>query len=312
MSKYNENDLRADTHITQIEILAEDFARDNNLEIVYATNKPLVLKSMLVNRPGLIFAGFEPYFAAQRIQVIGNAEVSYLYSLSDELRKTRVEQFILKGIPCVIMCRGFAPSDDIIDIAKKHGCPIFMSPLQTSLFINNLVHFLNEALADSASYHGVLLEISGLGVMLKGKSGIGKSETALELVHRGHALVADDAVIVKKIKDKIIGRASLAIKNLLEVRGVGIINVEDMYGISGVLDSREVDLVVEMVPWSNKSDRLGDANLTEDILGVEIPKLVIPVIAGRNLAIVIEAATRKMRLKEMGKDPAEKLKSIFK
>lgn len=306
MAEPNEN-------LTQIKILPKDFAEANDLEIIYAeTDKPIVLKSMLVNRPGLIFAGFEPYFAAQRVQVIGNAEVSFLYSLPEELRKERVEMFILKGIPCIIMCRGLKPGKDEIEIARKYCCPIFLSPLQTSHFINNLVHFLNEALSETESFHGVLLDISGLGVFLKGKNGIGKSETALELVHRGHRLVADDVVVVKKIKNKLVGRASPQIKNLLEVRGVGIINVEEMYGISGVLDSRQINLVVELVPWTEKTDRLGDANLTENMLGIDIPKLVIPVIAGRNLAIVIEAATKNMRLKEMGKDTAEKIKNLLK
>jgi len=273
--------------------------------------KPIVLKSMLVNRPGLIFAGYEEYFASQRVPVIGNAEVAYLYILETSVCLKRFESFINKGIPCIIMCRGLELPDGAVEIAKKHQCPLFMSSLPTSQFVNNLVHYLNEELADFMNIHGVLLDISGLGVMLTGRNGIGKSETALELVHRGHMLVADDVVVVKNIKNKLVGRAHERIKNLLEVRGVGIINVEEIYGISGVLDYKQINFIVELVPWDDKLDRLGDANLTENILGIEVPKLQIPVIAGRNLAIVIEAATNNMRLKAMGKNAAKNLTSGY-
>ncbi|MDD4840097.1 MAG: HPr(Ser) kinase/phosphatase [Clostridia bacterium] len=292
----------------EISILPEEFAKANNIKIMYADlDKPIVLKSMLVNRPGLIFAGYEPYFAAQRVQVVGNAEVAYLYSLEKEISMNRIDNFINKGIPCIIMCRGLEPPKAVLEITKKYQCPLFVSSLPTSQFVNNLVHYLNETLADSVNVHGVLLDISGLGVLLTGRNGIGKSETALELVHRGHMLVADDVVVVKNIKNKLFGHAPKRIKNLLEVRGVGIINVEDMYGISGVLDSKQINLVVELVPWNDNIDRLGDANLTENISGIEIPKLIVPVIAGRNLAIVIEAATKNMRLKDMGKDATKQL-----
>lgn len=292
----------------EISVRPEDFAKINNIKIIYAEmDKNIALRSMLVNRPGLIFAGYEEYFAAERIQVIGNAEVAYLFSLDRELCLKRFETFINKGVPGIIMCRGLELPSGAVEIAKKHKCPLFMSSLPTTQFVTNLGHYLNEQLADGTNLHGVLLDISGLGVLLTGRNGIGKSETALELVHRGHMLVADDVVVVKNIKNKLVGHAHERIKNLLEVRGVGIINVEEMYGISGVIDHKQINFIVELMPWDDKVDRLGNSNFTENILGIEVPKLQIPVIAGRNLAIVIEAATNNMRLKAMGKNAAMNL-----
>ncbi len=289
-------------------VLPKDFAKINNLELLWADEtQKICFKSALVNRPGLVFAGFDDYFASQRVQVIGNAEFAYLNSLEENTLLERIENFGKKGIPCVIVCRGIETPKSVLEIAQKCKCPIFASNQPTSHVVSKLTRYLDELLAKSTNIHGVLLDISGVGVLISGKSGIGKSETALELVHRGHMLVADDVVQVKKIKGALIGRANEKIKNLLEVRGVGIINVEDIYGIGAVLDEKMIDFVVEFVPWTNEVDRLGNANLTENILDVEIPKIVVPVTAGRNLAIVIEAATKNLRLKRVGRDASDLL-----
>lgn len=293
-------------------VSSESFAKANKLKIVYAgKSNEICLRSVLVNRPGLIFTGYDNFFAESRVQVVGNAESAYLKDLAPALAKKRIEYFMNKNIPCVIVSRSIEIPDNVVDIAKNCNCPIFTTDAPTSLFVNKLTHYLDDELAETKSLHGVLLDISGIGVLLVGKNGIGKSETALELVHRGHLLVADDVVMVKKIKNDIIGRASENIRNLLEVRGVGIINVEDMYGIGGVLDSKKIDIVVELADWKSNVDRFGNSQNYEDILGVEIPKLIVPVIAGRNLAIVIEAATKNIRLKRLGKDPTKMLIEKF-
>ena len=285
-----------------------EFSKANGVKVFY--DEPgikLDFKSVSVNRPGLVFAGFEEYFAESRIQVCGSAEIAYLNSLPKEVRLKRLDTFFGKNIPCVVLTRGKTPDKDFLEIAKKHKRAVFGSEKPTSEFVNNLVHYLNDLLAEQIDVHGELLDIAGIGVLITGENGIGKSETALELVHRGHMLVADDRVVVKKIKNFLFGSAPRSIKNLLEVRGVGIINVEDMYGISGVLEEKQIGLNVELVKWSDSVDRLCDKTVYTDILGVDIPKISIPVIAGRNLAIVIEAATKSMCLKSLGKNPIDSL-----
>ncbi len=287
-------------------VSSKEFAEDNCLKIFYDTpDTKIRLQTVTVNRPGLLLAGFEDYFASSRVQVVGSAEIAYLKSLEEEKAIKRLEVFLSKQIPCVVLTRGFIPNDRYLEIAKKFNCPIYGSEKSTSEFVNDLVHYLNELLCDKTDVHGELLDISGIGVLITGENGIGKSETALELVHRGHMLVADDRVIIKNIKGRLMGSAPKRIRNLLEVRGVGIINVEDMYGISGVLEEKQIGLNVELVKWSDDIERIGDKNIYTDILGVKIPKISIPVIAGRNLAIVIEAATKSMCLKSIGKNPLD-------
>ena len=287
-------------------VSSDDFAKDNGLKVFYAEQDAKIrLQTVTVNRPGLLLAGFEDYFASSRVQVVGSAEIAYLKSLGQDDAVKRVDVFLSKQIPCVVMTRGFSPDEVFLAIARKYKCPIYGTEKSTSEFVNDLVHYLNEQLCEQIDIHGELLDISGIGVLITGENGIGKSETALELVHRGHMLVADDRVIVKNIKNRLMGSAPKTIRNLLEVRGVGIINVEDMYGISGVLEEKQIGLNVELVKWTDKVERLGDETAHVEILGVRIPKISIPVIAGRNLAIVIEAATKNMCLKSLGKDPLD-------
>ena len=303
------NGVEMEKERRSLHISPEKFAGDLGLHIVYAPEGDLVFRSTATNRPGLLFAGFDEYFPAHRIQALGNAEMAYLNSLGEKYREMQVDRLFSKRPPCVIVSQSRAVDEKMIAIAEKYKVALFVSGSTTSAVESDAVHYLTTALAESATIHGELLDISGIGVLIIGESGIGKSETALELVHRGHMLVADDLVEVKRIKNKIYGYPSKTTANMLEVRGVGLIDVEAMYGVGGVLNQKRIHLVIEMEKWDdNKSyDRLGNENLTYDILGITFQRIVVPVSAGRNLAVVIEAASRNFRLKSMGKDALDEL-----
>lgn len=296
-------------------VLLGEFAKACELEIVGGTGVDSVYFSTVnINRPGLLLAGFEDYFGDARVQVIGNAEHYYLESCSQYDRQEKIESLFSKKIPCVIFARGITPSYDMINIAYKHNVPLLKSEKLTSELVNDLVNYFNELLAPTLTMHGVLLETSGIGVLLTGKSGMGKSETALELVHRGHRLVADDTVIIKKIKNDIVGMPPDKIKHFMEIRGIGIIDVRNMFGVGSVLNKKNIDLVIEFEVWGNNKeyDRLGLDDITQNIFGVEIPKLIMPVMPGRNLAIVVEVAARNLRLKKMGYNAVDQLLSNVK
>lgn len=294
---------------SEVTISAAKFAADLELEIVYAPSEDIVFSSTATNRPGLLFAGFDEFFPEHRIQILGNAEMAYLDSLAPEKRDVQFERLFSKGVPCVIVTHKHAVMESMRLMAEKYATALFVSVESTAAVESDVVHYLTTALAASDVIHGELLDISGIGVLLIGESGIGKSETALELVHRGHMLVADDLVEVKRIKNKIYGYPPKRISNLLEVRGVGLIDVEAMYGVGGVLNQKRIHLVIEMEKWDdNKSyDRLGNEDLVYDILGVKFQRVVVPVSAGRNLAVVIEAASRNFRLKSLGRNPLDEL-----
>lgn len=288
---------------------AEKFAGDLGLSIVYTPSCELAFQSTATNRPGLLFAGFDEHFPSHRVQTLGNAEMAYLASLEESIKNMQIDRLFGKRPPCVIISQNHRPTDAMVQIAKKYEVALFVSASTTSQVESDVVNYLDTAFAETATIHGELLDISGIGVLLLGESGIGKSETALELVHRGHMLVADDLVEVKRIKNKIYGYPSKVTANLLEVRGVGLIDVEAMYGVGGVLNQKRIHLVIEMEKWDQEKsyDRLGDESLTYNILGIDFQRIVVPVSAGRNLAVVIEAASRNFRLKCMGRDALDEL-----
>ena len=296
--------------IAKAKVNASEFAKGTNCEIVYsAYNEDIVLTTLNVNRPGLLLAGYDTYFEHTRVQVLGNAEIYYLEQLSSEDRKIAVNRLISKGIPCVVVARGLNVPTEMIDAAKEYRVPIFSSTEITPFVVNNIAAYLKRALAPKTQIHGVLMDIDGIGVLINGKSGIGKSEAALELVHRGHRLVADDAVIIKKIDNKLYGSCPENIRYFMEIRGIGIINVKSMYGVSGVLPEKKIMLSIELERWQEgkEYERLGLDEQYTEILGVKVPKLTIPVIPGRNLAIVMEVAAKNARLKHLGYNAAEEL-----
>ena len=291
-------------------VMLDKLALELNLEIVYSGRGVVTLASMNVERPGLQLSGFFDYFDAKRIIVLGLSEYSYLQTFDSQTRLAKLSKLFEYGqLPCIIISRSLPVMDELLETAQKARCPIFRSPKITTDLMSDLYIYLNRLLAPSMSVHGVLMEVFGVGILLTGESGVGKSETAMELIKRGHRLIADDNVILKEIANELYGTSPDIIRYFMELRGVGIINVKSMYGSGSVLDEKKVQLVIRMEHWQQgkRYDRIGDEQQSEEYLNVEIPKLIIPVSPGRNLAIIIEVAARNYRLKSMGYDASEEL-----
>ena len=293
----------------------EHFAEALELEIVDCGGKEeITFESVNVSRPGLFLSGYYKYFDHTRIEIIGNAEYSYLRGMEKNIRKDRLGQLFARNFPCLIISRNLPVMRDLLVEAKKYSCPIFRSKRNTTMLINELTIYQNDLLAPTTRMHGVLLDVSGMGILITGKSGLGKSDIALELINKGHRLVADDSVIVKNINDQLIGKAPDKIKYFMEIRGIGLINVQQMFGPGSIRPSKSIDIIIELQPWENgKSyDRIGDEESYTEILGIKKLKLVVPVTPGRNIPVIIEAAVRKYRLKQAGYDAAQDLiSSVF-
>ena len=291
-------------------ILLESFCSALDLEIVFAGRGRVMLSSYSVTRPGLQLAGYFKYFDATRIMVLGNAEYEFLRDLSPETRRERIRTLLsYKEIPCIILSRDLPALQEIIEEARLTGLPILRTDKVTTALMNDLFFYLNKKLAPSTTVHGVLMDVSGVGILITGHSGVGKSETAMELIKRGHRLVADDSVIIKRVADSLIGSSPELIRYFMELRGIGIINIKNMYGSGSILNEKEIELVMELENWDEgkEYDRLGDGTLYETILDRKVMKHLIPVKPGRNLSIIIEVAARNFRLKSMGYDAAQEL-----
>ena len=263
-----------------------------------------------VYRPGILLAGYYENFDNTRVQIIGLTEMSYLEELSSSLRDMRLEKLFSFQPPAVILTRNMQPLSEMMQYAKQYAVPILMSSEMTSTLMGVLITTLNTELAPRITRHGVLVEVYGEGILILGDSGVGKSETAIELVKRGHRLIADDAVELRRIPNRsILGTAPANIRHFIELRGIGIINVAHVFGIGSVRNSVEVELVVQFEPWdkSKNYDRTGLDTQYFDILGVQIPSMVIPVMPGRNLAVILETAAINNRTKEMGYNAAQEL-----
>ncbi len=295
------------------EILISKLAKDLKFDIISdGGSKTVLVPSADMNRPGLFLSGFHGHFDESRIQIIGTAEEAYLMSLEKAERINALDQLFDKSFPFMVISNNAGEIPELAECAQRKKRTVFRSKSSTATrLVAELSGYLNHKLAPMTTLHGVLLDIYGLGVLLMGDSGIGKSETALELVKRGHRLVADDAVVVKRIAEKrLIGEAPENIRHMMEIRGVGIINVELMYGISAVIESKSIDLVVYLEYWDKDKDydRLGMDEDRKEILGVSVPLLTIPVRPGRNLAIIMESAARNTRLRQSGYDALEEIR----
>lgn len=290
-------------------VSCQSFAKDLGLEIVVEGRGEMELEDVSISRPGLQLAGFFNYFPFHRVQILGNAESEYLKNLDPDRRNMCLKELFKRSLPCVIVSRDIQISDELMQNSIEASCPLFRSSKVTSALSNEVIMYLNKLLAPTSTRHGVLVDVSDIGILLVGKSGIGKSETALELIKRGHRLVADDLVVLKKVGDKVLGNAPKKIKNYMEIRGIGIINIPRMYGAGAVTDQKEIDLVIELENWDEEKeyDRLGVTEQTTEVMGEILPKLVIPVKPGRNLAIIIEVAARNLRLKSFGYNAATEL-----
>lgn len=270
----------------------------------------ILIKTADINRPGLQLAGFYEYFGSDRIQLIGTVEMAYLASLSYEDRYASLISFFSHDFPCVIIARGKEPFPEMIELATEYGIPLLRTEEETSRFASYLILYLNVELAPRVTKHGVLVEVYGEGVLMLGESGVGKSETALELVKRGHRLVADDVVEIRKVSNRtLVGSSPDIIRHFIEIRGVGILDVKNLYGVGAVKVTENINLVVNMELWdTNKQyDRLGIHDEYTEILGLKIPSLTVPVRPGRNLAIIIEVAAMNHRQKKMGYNAAKVL-----
>ena len=290
---------------------AKDFAKALNLKQLFAsTRQQWDINSAELNRPGLEFVGFYDHFAYERPQVLGNVEMSYLDSLSPADRLACLERFFRYEIPVIIICRGLEPHEELMALARQHDVSVLQSDLTTTSFIVQAILYLGRVLAPRITKHAVLVDVYGVGILITGESGVGKSESALELVKRGHQLVADDIVDVCRIsKDRLIGESPETVRHFMEIRGIGIIDIRAMFGISSVLMSKSIDMEIHLENWREKKeyDRLGLQEEYTDIMDVRVPYLVIPVRPGRNLAIIIEVAARNYSLKQLGYSAAAEL-----
>ena len=282
------------------------------LEVAYMpqVEGEILVSSADINRPGLQLVGFFDYFDNQRVQLIGKSELAYLSQLTPEQEEEVMEKFMAAKPVAVIQTRSTPPSPVALEKAKKYGVPLLVTPEATTNFSAALTAFLNIELAPRITRHGVLVEVYGEGVLLLGDSGVGKSETAIELVKRGHRLIADDAVEIRRVSNKtLVGSSPANIRHFLELRGIGIINVRRIFGIGAVKVTGRIDMLMNMEIWSQNKvyDRMGMEDEYTDILGLSVPSITIPVKPGRNIAIIIEVAAMNNRQKRMGYNAAQEL-----
>ncbi len=263
-----------------------------------------------VNRPALQLAGFYNYFDPNRLQILGRVESTYLELKSDDERRQCFEELMKYDLSAVVVCHGARAFPECIEMAEKYDRNLFLTPEDTSDFMADVISSLHTHLAPRTTMHGVLVEVHGEGVLITGDSGIGKSETALELIKRGHKLVADDAVDIRRIgRDRLIGTAPELIRYYMELRGIGVVDVRHLYGVGAVKPEGDIDLVVSLEAWDDDKayDRLGLTSETQEILGMTVPSITIPVRPGRNLAVILELAAMNNRQKKMGYNAAETL-----
>ena len=276
-----------------------------NLEVLRGAEgyRDLPISTEDINRPGLQLTGFFDYFDSQRIQVIGLVESTYLDGITSEERSIRFETLFQSEIPAFIIARGMEPFPECMEMAEKYNRTVLRSNETTSVLISAIVTSLHNHLAPRITRHGVLVEVYGEGVLLLGDSGVGKSETAIELVKRGHRLIADDAVEIRRVNNKsLMGTAPELIRHYIELRGIGVVDVRRIFGMIAIKEETEIDMVINLEPWREDAvyDRLGLDELYVDILDVKVPTITVPVKPGRNLAVIIEVAAMNNRHKKMG------------
>ncbi|AAK79063.1 HPr kinase/phosphorylase [Clostridium acetobutylicum] len=280
-----------------MQVSIEDIIENLDLEVLVKGKDGIKLGLSDINRPGLQFAGFYDYFGNERVQVIGKAEWSFLNAMPPEIREKRIRKYFQFETPCIVLARGLKPQKELLDCSKEYNRWLLRSKAQTTRFINKIMNYLDDKLAPETRIHGVLVDIYGLGILITGESGIGKSETALELIKRGHRLVADDAVDIKEIESVLVGKSPYITSGMLEVRGMGIIDVPALYGLSSVLSEKNINLVIYLEQWKEGRDydRLGTDDEHIKILNIPVRKMTLPIRPGRNVAVIIEAAAANYR-----------------
>ena len=297
----------AEKSFTVLDLLDLDLKGHNSLNLRClcgrsGLGRPITLPDL--NRPGLALSGFYESFGFQRVQVFGRGETAFLEKIVRENNLDPIKQLFSYEIPCCVFTHNLVPPQAFIELSDKAACPVLQTDLESTDFSSRLLRLFSDIFAPRKSIHGVLVEVFGIGIIILGDSGVGKSETALELVHRGHRLVADDIVNIRCVNGNVLlGQgANKMISHHMEVRGLGIINIQQLYGVGAIREQKEVQMVVKLEEWdANKLyDRLGTAQKTEELLGVKIPALEIPVRPGRNIPIILETAAMNERLKSMG------------
>lgn len=295
-----------ETYTVNLSKVIEEF----DLETVYLPNLPetILISCSRINRPGLQMVGFYDHYEAARLQIIGKVEYLYLTGLPESERNERLEDFFRTRPVGVIVTTSLEIIPEFISFAEKYQVPLMRTAKTTSDFMAALIAYLNVELGPRITRHGVLVEVYGEGILLLGDSGVGKSETAIELLKRGHRLIADDAVEIKRVSaTTLVGKAPEIIRHYVELRGIGIVDVRRLFGMGSVKETENIDLVINLEPWQDGKmyDRLGLDSETTDILGIKVPSIVLPVCPGRNLSVVIEVAAMNNRQKKMGYNTAE-------
>ena len=296
----------------QFSVSLAKMIKESQLEPLYMPKDPeeIDIVSMDIDRPGLELTGYMDFFDENRVIIFGLTEYSYLGQFDDEKQYAIIDSLLSRRPPCIIIARSLQPSDAIVRSAEKNGVPILRSAETTSAISASLITFLNAVLAPRITRHGVLVEVYGEGVLLIGDSGVGKSEIAVELIKRGHRLIADDAVEIKRVSNRtLVGSSPENIRHFIELRGIGIINARRIFGMGAVKLTEKIDLVINMEQWDPDKiyDRIGMDNTYTEIMGIQVPIMTIPVKPGRNLAIIIEAAAMNNRQKKMGYNAAQEL-----
>lgn len=295
---------------TGYKVSFKDLIKANDLEVVYLPDlaENLYVSCTRVNRPGLQLAGFYDHYEDARLQIIGKVEYLYLLQLGEEERKASLEKLFSSKPVGIIITSELEAFSESVELAERYGVPLLRTEERTSEFMAAIISYLNVQLAPRITRHGVLVEIYGEGLLLLGSSGIGKSENAIELVKRGHRLIADDAVEIKRVsKRTLVGSAPEIIRHYVELRGIGIVDVRRLFGMGAVRDTSNIDLVINLEHWETGKmyDRMGLDCQTTEILGIKVPSLTIPVCPGRNLAVIMEIAAMNNRQKKMGYDTAK-------
>lgn len=296
----------------QFSVSLAKMIKESQLEPLYMPKDPeeIDIVSMDIDRPGLELTGYMDFFDENRVIIFGLTEYSYLGQFDDETQYEMIDRLFSKHPPAIIIARSLQPSDAIVRSAEKNGVPILRSAETTSAISASLITFLNAVLAPRITRHGVLVEVYGEGVLLIGDSGVGKSEIAVELIKRGHRLIADDAVEIRRVSNRtLVGSSPENIRHFIELRGIGIINARRIFGMGAVKLTEKIDMVINMEQWDSEKiyDRIGMDNTYTEIMGIKVPIMTIPVKPGRNLAIIIEAAAMNNRQKKMGYNAAQEL-----
>jgi HPr kinase/phosphorylase len=264
-----------------------------------------------INRPGLALTGYLDFFAFDRVQVMGLTEINYMRQLNNDMLKERLQRIFKYEIPCFIITRGLTASDNFLEEAERASVPVLRSLLTTTKVVSKIIVFLDNQFSPETTLHGVLVDVFGVGVLIMGRAGVGKSECALELVERGHRLVADDVVFIRRRGDRYLyGEGSSFLRHHMEIRGLGIFDVKNIFGVGSIRNTKRIGLIMELEDWdpSKEYDRVGATQDSYTVLEVKLPKITVPVRPGRNMAIIAEVAALNHRLKEMGMD-SEKLLS---